>query len=60
MVAFIISVECVGPKFAALVGVAINIPFALGELVLALEAYWIKEWKLLQVIHSGINLNYLV
>jgi len=49
MVAFIISVECVGPKFAALVGVAINVPFALGELLLALEAYLTREWKLLQV-----------
>lgn len=48
MMAFIISVECVGPKFAALVGVAINIPFAIGELLLAFEAYLIKEWKMLQ------------
>ena len=49
VMAFIISVESVGAKFAAFIGIAINIPFAIGELILGLEAYLIRDWRTLQV-----------
>ena len=33
-----------------LMGIAIEIPFALGEAVLGLEAYLIRDWKILQIV----------
>ena len=42
-------VEIVGTKFAAFFGIATSIAFALGELILGLEAYFIRDWRTLQV-----------
>ena len=33
-----------------LMGIAIEIPFAIGEAVLGLEAYLIRDWKILQIV----------
>ena len=55
MMAFIISVECVGPRFTAIVGIALNIPFAIGELILGLEAYFVRDWRTLQIlVHAPV------
>jgi OCT family organic cation transporter-like MFS transporter 4/5 len=48
MMAFVLAVESVGPKFAAFIGIAINFPFAVGELILGLEAYLVRDWRTLQ------------
>ena len=50
MVTFVICVEYVGPKYTMLSGLIIEIPFALGELVLGLEAYFIRDWVTLQLV----------
>ena len=50
MVTFVICVEYVGVKYTMLTGIVIEIPFAMGELVLALEAYFIRDWVTLQVV----------
>ena len=42
MVTFVICVEYVGVKYTMLTGIVIEIPFAMGELILALEAYFIR------------------
>ena len=33
-----------------LIGIAIEIPFALGEALLGVEAYFIRDWKTLQIV----------
>ena len=33
-----------------LIGIAIEIPFALGELLLGIEAYFIRDWVTLQIV----------
>ena len=50
MVCFVLAVEHVGFKFTMLVGIAIEIPFALGEAVLGVEAVLVRSWRDLQVI----------
>ena len=50
MVCFVLAVEHVGFKFTMLVGIAIEIPFALGEAVLGVEAVLVRNWRDLQVI----------
>ena len=34
MIAFVLCVEFTGPKYSAYLGIAINIPFAIGEMIL--------------------------
>ena len=48
--AFVLAVEHAGSRFTMLIGVAIMIPFAMGEASLGLAAYLVRDWKLLQVI----------
>ena len=50
MVTFVICVEYVGSKYTMLTGIAIEIPFALGEFVLGFEAYFIRDWFTLQIV----------
>jgi len=50
MVCFVLAVEHVGYKYTMLIGIAIEIPFAIGEMILGLEAYFIRDWKTLQMV----------
>ncbi len=50
MIAFVLSVEFTGPKYSAYIGIALNIPFAIGEMILGLEAYFIRDWFNLQLV----------
>ena len=50
MVTFVLCVEYVGAKYTMLTGIVIEIPFALGELLLGLEAYFIRDWMTLQLV----------
>jgi len=50
MVPFVMCVECVGTKYTMLVGMLIMIPFAVGELVLGLEAYLFRDFFTLQLV----------
>ena len=50
MVSFILVVEHVGFKLTALFGVAIEIPFALGQAMLGLEAFIFRDWRVLQIV----------
>ena len=50
MVTFVICVEYVGAKYTMFTGIIIEVPFALGELLLGLEAYYIRDWVTLQLV----------
>eukprot|EP00092_Neocalanus_flemingeri_P000308 GFUD01000330.1.p1 GENE.GFUD01000330.1~~GFUD01000330.1.p1 ORF type:complete len:587 (-),score=99.35 GFUD01000330.1:144-1904(-) len=50
MVSFVLIVEHVGYKYTMIVGIGINIPFAIGEIILGVEAYFIRDWKMLQMV----------
>jgi len=50
MVTFVLAVEYVGFKYTMLIGIVIEIPFALGEILLGLEAYYIRDWYTLQLV----------
>ena len=50
MVCFVLAVEHVGFKFTMLVGIAIEIPFAIGEAILGIEAVIARDWRSLQIL----------
>ena len=52
VVAFVIIIEYSGLKFTMFVGIVIAMPFALGELLLGIEAIYIRDWKTLQIVSS--------
>ena len=47
--AFVMAVEYSGKTFRTYLGMAFAIPFAIGELILGLEAYYVRDWFTLQV-----------
>ena len=53
MVSFVLMVEHVSYRSTMMVGIGINIPFALGEFLLGLEAYFIRDWRSLQMVAHG-------
>ena len=50
MVSFVLAVEHVGFKFTMLVGIAIGIPFSIGEAILGIEAVIVRDWRSLQIL----------
>ena len=49
LIPFVWVTEFVGTNYRTLVGIIIEIPFALGELYLVMLAYFIRDWQVLQV-----------
>ena len=49
MVSFVLIVEHVSCKYTMMAGIGINIPFAVGEFVLGLVAYFLRDWRHLQM-----------
>jgi len=47
---FVIALEFVGTKYRTLCGIAIEIPFALGELYIVFLAYFIRDWRTYQLV----------
>eukprot|EP00095_Tigriopus_kingsejongensis_P002789 maker-scaffold728_size105512-snap-gene-0.21 protein:Tk02789 transcript:maker-scaffold728_size105512-snap-gene-0.21-mRNA-1 annotation:"hypothetical protein LOTGIDRAFT_108247" len=43
------SVEITGPEYRMILGILINIPYALGEIFVGLMAYFIQDWRTLQM-----------
>ena len=52
MTSFRVVTELVGPKKKFLVGTCLHMCFALGQLVLSLFAYFIREWRYLTLALS--------
>ena len=48
--AFVLAIEYSGSKFKTYLSVAFAIPFAIGELILGLEAYFLRDWVTLQIV----------
>ena len=60
MVSFVLIVEHMSYKYTMLAGIGINIPFALGEFVLGLESYFIRDWRLLQMAAHGPLISLII
>ena len=50
VVAFVMAIENTGLKFTMFVGIIFNIPFAIGELILGIEAVFIRDWRTLHIV----------
>ena len=49
LISFVLATEFVGTNYRTLVGILIEVPFAIGELYLIFLAYFIRDWQVLQV-----------
>ncbi|XP_022082249.1 organic cation transporter protein-like [Acanthaster planci] len=57
--AFVIGTEFVGPSIRAFAGQFINIYYAIGYMLLALFAYLIRDWKMLQLALTMIYVPFI-
>ena len=48
MIIFLSAVEYVGAKWRSFCGIMIEVPFALGEAMVGVAAYFIRDWRWLQ------------
>ena len=46
---FTMTVEMVGPKWKTFMGNALQIPFAIGEVIVSIIAMFCTDWKIFQV-----------
>ena len=49
---FTMTVEMVGPKWKTFMGNALQIPFAIGEVIVSLIAMFCTDWKVFQIASS--------
>ena len=52
MSSFTLAIELVGPEYRTLVGIGMDIPFAVGEALAGVLAIFITEWRSFQYISS--------
>ena len=60
MVAAVIAAESTLPSYKIYTTMMVSLAFPIGELVLTLEAYFIRDWFTLQVVAHGPMLILLV
>ncbi|XP_071477581.1 organic cation transporter protein-like [Diadema antillarum] len=53
IIAYVLATEFVGPLKRNIVGIAFAIPYALGYILLALIAFFFRDWKTLQLVSSA-------
>lgn len=51
--AFVLCMEFIGPSYRTICGFGIEIPFAMGELYVGFLAYFVRDWRTLQVVIAG-------
>ncbi len=60
LVPFIIAVELAGARTRTLVGINIEVPFAIGEAVVSLIGIRVKDWKDFQVMRMLDDVCFLI
>ncbi|XP_067657418.1 organic cation transporter protein-like [Haliotis asinina] len=60
MIAFVIGLELVGPSKRTIAGIAIEFFWCFGLFVLALVAYFIREWTYLQIVMTIPSVFFIV
>lgn len=60
MLAFMIAVEISGVNYKTYLGILIQVPFAIGEMLVGLAAFGIRDWFTLQITMSSIVFSLLI
>lgn len=60
IISFVLCMEVVSGKWRTIVPILYQIPFGIGNTIMALLAYFIKEWRELQLVLSSLSAVFLV
>lgn len=60
LVAYVIALEMVGPKKRLIAGMGVQLFFSLGYIMSSGLAYYIRDWRTLQIVYTFPNLFFLI
>ncbi|CAG4930720.1 unnamed protein product [Colias eurytheme] len=60
IISFVVCMEVVGGKWRTIIPIFYQLPFGLGNTVLALLAYWIRDWRYLEFALSCLTSLFLL
>ncbi|CAK1585512.1 unnamed protein product [Parnassius mnemosyne] len=60
IISFVLCIEIVGGKWRTIIPVLYQLPFGLGNAVLAFLAYWLRDWRQLEFALATISSVYLM
>lgn len=59
IISFVMCMETVGGKWRTIVGILYQIPFGIGNTIMAGFAFYLRDWRYLQITLSGISALYV-
>ncbi|XP_063381783.1 solute carrier family 22 member 13-like [Cydia fagiglandana] len=60
IIAFVLVIEVVGGKWRTIIPVIYQLPFGLGNPVMTVLAYWLREWRKLQIALSTLSALFIL
>ncbi|XP_064072374.1 organic cation transporter protein-like [Vanessa tameamea] len=60
IISFVISMEVVGGKWRTIMPIVYQLPFGLGNAVMAALAYWLRDWRKLEFALATLSSIYLI
>ncbi|XP_039755231.1 organic cation transporter protein-like [Pararge aegeria] len=59
IISFVLSMEVVGGKWRTLIPIVYHVPFGLGNTVMAVLAYWLRDWRKLEFALASVSSFYM-
>ncbi|XP_045769430.1 organic cation transporter protein-like isoform X1 [Maniola jurtina] len=59
IISFVISMEVVGGKWRTIIPILYQLPFGLGNTVMAILAYWLRDWRKLEFALATLSSFYM-
>ncbi|XP_023954336.2 organic cation transporter protein-like [Bicyclus anynana] len=60
IISFVLSMEVVGGKWRTIIPIVYQLPFGLGNSVMAVLSYWLRDWRKLEFALASISSFYML
>ncbi|XP_032516471.2 organic cation transporter protein-like [Danaus plexippus] len=59
IISFVLSMEIVGGKWRTIIPIVYQLPFGLGNTIMAILAYWLRDWRKLEIALATLSSLFL-